>query len=194
MFDSPSRSADDEFDLGRRMDARGICQTPLPLVTVANTKVGLRVFQLNPDCSSLLPASGVQTKRVQVLSAPQYLGSEDKHRLCALGVQQLVPVPEDGHRKDISRGPTPSLCVPPGLPHSVVVEIQRQCLGKRRRQGRQEPQSPGSSSISSAVSARVGTKSFKGKGIALYHPTTPGEECPALQVANLDGGFYSPKT
>lgn len=37
-------------------------------------------------------------------------------------------------------------------------------------------------------------QSFKGKGRALYHPTTPVEECPTLQVDNLDGRFYSPKT
>ena len=121
-----------------------------------------------------------------VLSAPQYLGSEDEHRLCtrgpAVGARYW-----DCHRKDISRVPTPSLCVTPGLPHSVVAEI----LEKRRRQERQELQSPGNSSISSAVSAKAGTKSLKGKGIALYPPTTPGEECPALQVDNLDGRFYS---
>lgn len=108
---------------------------------------------------------------------------------CALGVRQLV-LPRTVAGRTLAEYPHPaSVCHPVFL---IVwwLKFKDSCLEKRR----QELQSPGSSSISSAVSAKAGTKSLKGKGIALYHPTTPGEECPALQVDNLDGRFYSRKT
>lgn len=113
---------------------------------------------------------------------------------CALGVRQLVPLPRTVAERTLAEYPHPaSVC------HLVFLigwwlKFKDSCLEKRRWQERQELQSPGRSSISSAVSAKAGTKGLKGKGIALYHPTAPGEECPTLQVDNLDGRFYSQKT
>lgn len=50
------------------------------------TAVIVGVWEITTNTLALLPASGMQAKYGQLLSAPQYLGLEDKHHeCCALG-------------------------------------------------------------------------------------------------------------